>query len=79
MLKRAHRARVNVDIRIQFEEGYLVRAWHSGEEAAAIPLPREDTTPPVTGTMRHGTHQSEKLPDAYFHVSRDRLSDGRSV
>jgi hypothetical protein len=46
----AHGARIDVDIRIQFHHGHVEpTGFKNGcEEAAAMPLPREDTTPPVT-------------------------------
>ncbi len=52
VLKRAHRAGVDVDVGIELEKSDFeaARFEDRGEEAAAIPLPREDTTPPVTKT-----------------------------
>jgi hypothetical protein len=52
VLERAHRARIDVDVGIELEVGDLDAAGFEDrpEEAAAMPLPREDTTPPVTKT-----------------------------
>jgi hypothetical protein len=62
VLERRHRARIDVDVRIELEQGDA-RPRDSriaAREAAAMPFPREETTPPVTktyfvmaGTARH--------------------------
>ena len=69
MLKRAHRARVNVDVRIQFEEGDFEPACleHGGEGGGGDPLTqRGHNTTSNEHISRHGFHQSEKLPGRLF-------------
>jgi hypothetical protein len=52
VLERAHGAGIDVDVGIELEVRDLdaARFEDRPEEAAAMPLPREDTTPPVTKT-----------------------------
>ena len=50
VLIRAHCPRINIDIRIKFLDRYLIAAafQQTSSEAAVIPFPSEETTPPVT-------------------------------
>jgi len=52
VLERAHRARIDVDVRIELEKGDLIPrdSRIAAREAAAIPFPKEETTPPDTNT-----------------------------
>ena len=50
VLERAHGARIDVDVRVQFEHRDLQapRSRMAANEAEAMPFPNEETTPPVT-------------------------------
>ena len=55
VLERAHRARVHVDVGVELDHGDLEAARLEDRAEArrtAMPLPSEDTTPPVTKTNR---------------------------
>jgi len=67
VLKRRHRAGVDVDVWIELYEGDLRPrdSTIAASEAAAMPLPREDTTPPVTKTYF-----------VMFEEARDAVRDG---
>jgi hypothetical protein len=58
MLERAHGARINIDVGIEFLESIP-------SDAAAMPLPSEDTTPPVTKTYFVGSRSGISAP-AFF-------------
>ena len=54
VLKRTHGARIDVDVGIQLHHRDLeaARLENRAERGAAMPLPNEETTPPVTNTKR---------------------------
>ena len=57
-----------------------VQEASAAREAAAIPLPREDTTPPVTNTyLVMDSTNAKAHPDVCLDASREPLSDGRLV
>ena len=80
VLERAHRARVDVDVRVELDVGdSRPRASSSAPmEAAARPLPSELTTPPVTKTYLVGLARTIRLRDGpltWFETTERGASD----